>query len=87
MRAKPKPISIHSFCFNPIDNGGEALTLTTRFFPNGDPGVVFTNQELSLQSYCNSASLNLHGASITPDMLRQLANELEKAQIEAEKTV
>lgn len=76
-------IKTHSFVFNPGDNGGESLMLTTVFVPNGDPGVVCPEQTLTLQSYCNSASFNLVGAPMTPDILRQLANELEKAEIQA----
>lgn len=72
-----------SFVFNPEDNGGESLTLTTQFFNNGDPGEVYMNQELSLQSYCNSASINLVGVQVTPDSLRELANLLDKALVEA----
>lgn len=72
----------HSFCFNPNDNGGESLILTTEFIANGekitDKNGVFINQELSLQSYCNSASIKLFGVSITPEKLRELANQLEK---------
>lgn len=75
----------HGFCFNPRDNGGETLMLTTDIYHNGDSGEkgIYYNQEITLLSYCNSASLNLYGASITPDMLRKLANELESANIKA----
>lgn len=76
----------HVFTFNPEDNGGEALMLKTQFFDNGD-GVLYTNQEITLQSYCNAASFELVGATITPDKLRQLANELERAQIKAQAEV
>ena len=78
-----KLLKIHSFYFNRKDNGGEALTITTKFYHNGDPEGVYLNQEISLQSYCNSASINLFGANITADDLRQLANELDRAKIEA----
>ena len=78
----------HVFLFNKEDNGGESLILTTDFFDNGDaaaglPDGIYTNQELALQSYGNSASFNLCGAALTPALLRQLANELDKAEIEA----
>lgn len=65
------------FCFNPKDNGGEQLYLTTTFIANGDENGVFMNQELTLQSYCNSASFTLHGSTMTPDLLRELANQLD----------
>ena len=74
-------LKTHSFTFNPEDNGGESLSLTTQFIANGDPITpdegIFLNQELSLQSYCNSASINMFGISFTPKALRELANQLE----------
>jgi len=78
-----KPVHRHVFCFNPQTNGGESLTIITDFIPNGDPGIIYTSQEISLGSYSNSASFNLSGASLTPENLRDLANQLESAQIEA----
>jgi len=82
MKTKPKAdavVKTHSFNFNPHDNGGESLTLTTKFIANGEPGGIFLNQELTLQSYCNAATLALYGVTITPHILRELANELESA--------
>lgn len=70
----------HVFNLTPGTNGGESLTLTTTFHDNGD-GEYYTNQELTLQSYQNSASINLCGASLTPENLRRLATELESAYI------
>ncbi len=67
----------HVFNFNPNSNGSESLVLTTTAFANGDPGGVYLNQELTLQSYSNSASINLMGTLLTPEALRRLANELE----------
>lgn len=79
---RDQELSKHVFVFNEKDNGGESLSLTTRFISNGDEITekegIYVNQELSLQSYCNSASFNLCGCTITPESLRQLANELEK---------
>jgi hypothetical protein len=81
---KDKLLDRHTFVFNEHDSGGESLSITTEFYANGDPITekegVYTNQTLSLQSYCNSASFNLMGANITPDLLRQLANELESVR-------
>lgn len=74
------PVEKHSFVFNPEENGGESFMIVTKFFANGDPGGVFPNHELTLQSYGNSASINLFGSAITPHRLRQLADELEKAE-------
>jgi len=72
-----KLLGSHFFCFNEHDSGSEALTLTTKMYANGDPDGIYFNQELSLQSNCNVAIFQLYGASITPDLLRKLANELE----------
>lgn len=66
----------HVFVFNNSDNGGEQLVLTTDFF-SGDRGGVYSNQELTLMSYCNSASFNLSGCQFTPELLRELANQLD----------
>ncbi|MEK6881111.1 MAG: hypothetical protein AABY22_15940 [Nanoarchaeota archaeon] len=78
---KDKLLSTHSFLFNKNDNGGESVRLVTKFIGNGDKIThnegIFTNQEFSLQSYGNSASINLFGVSLTPESLRDLANELE----------
>ena len=76
-----KSIRRHVFCFNPIDNGGESLCLITDYFVNED-NEIYTNQKISLQSYSNEASINLAGASLTPSLLRQLANELDVALIQ-----
>lgn len=72
-----KVVGKHVFTFNEQDNGGEALTLVTKLVPNGDPGVILLEQELSLQSYGNCASFTLSGAPMTPELLRELANQLE----------
>jgi hypothetical protein len=72
-----KQVGKHVFSFNPLDNGGEQLLLTTTIFDNGD-GELYTNQELALQSYGNSASINLFGTAINTAGLRQLADELDE---------
>jgi len=74
-----KLIDTHRFNFSPTENSGEGLTLETQFFHNGDPGGVFMSQTLTLQSYGNSASFTLCGINLTPDMLRQLASEMESS--------
>lgn len=79
---KDKLLKIHTFVFNEQDNGGESFTLSTKFYNNGD-GEIYTNQELTLQSYCNAASFTLIGAPMTAGLLRQLANELDRAETEA----
>lgn len=79
-----KLLKRHVFCFNDEDNGGESLILTTEMYANGDPDGVYYNQELTLQSYGNSASFNLYSAMFNPENLRRLADELRQAHIEAE---
>lgn len=77
-------LEVHHFVFNPSDNGGEQLILTTEWHANGDPiteteGVLAT-QQLTLHSYGNSATFNLVGALLTPAKLRKLASELEQME-------
>ena len=79
-------ISRHSFVFNDRDNGGESLSLKTDMYTNGDDegqAGIYLNQELTLQSYCNSATISLVGAVLTPTKLRELANQLESELIKA----
>lgn len=84
MKHKDKVLATHSFLVDPNENGGESLTLTTKFIANGDPVTedsgVFLNQELTLQSFCNSATFLLCGTTFSPERLRQLANELESTR-------
>ena len=78
----------HAYSFNPKDNGGEQLTLTTSMFSNGDIEAgnddpkegIFWNQKIELASYFNSASISLFGISITPEQLREIADELEEIE-------
>jgi len=77
MKYKDKVIKTHSFSFDPKNNGGESFILTTKCIANGDPGGIFLNQELTLQSYGNSATFNLCGTTLTPSSLRVLANQLD----------
>jgi len=77
MTIKETIVGSHCFTFNKKDNGGEALSLRSTFFTNGDPGI-FLRQELSLNSYCNTATFHIN-FEITPDILRNLADELEEA--------
>jgi hypothetical protein len=86
LKSKKQPeqntlLSEHFYTINPEDNGGECLMLTTQFVATGDPITkdtgVFLNQQLTLQSYCNDASIGLFGTALTPEKLRELANQLE----------
>lgn len=83
MAKQDQKMGRHVFAFNPKDNGGEQLILVTDFIANGDPDGVFMNQEIGLNSYCNSASFNLCGAVLSPETLRELANQLESEMIKA----
>lgn len=80
---KQEPIKTHHFVFDKFANGGETLTLTTHFFVNPD-GSIRWNQELTLNSYGNSASFNLNSTLIDPKTLKKLAQELEEVQKEVE---
>lgn len=81
---KDQVLQRHVFEVNPQSNGGEGLMITTEFIGNGDPITptegVYITQEISLQSYCNSATFNLTTMALTPEVLRRLANELEQTQ-------
>lgn len=80
---KDRVLERHVFIFNDKDNGGEQVSFVTDIRHNGDPEGVYYDQEISLQSYCNTATIHLLGAAISPDMLRKLANELDAATIRA----
>jgi len=69
-----KKLDVINFIFNEKDNGGEQLSLKTIYFKDGR-----TNQFLKLQSYCNSVTIELVGAQMTPENLRALASQLEQA--------
>lgn len=71
------------FVFNPQDKDGNTISMMTEYFNNGVPGGVFTNQEITLYSNSNSASFHISGFTITPEMLRNLADQLEKQREEA----
>ena len=84
-----QPVVTHSFRFDAAAFGAEALTLTTKFIWNGDNlgNNVFVNQELTLNADCNKAVFCLFGTTITPERLRELADELEEARNEAKKEI
>jgi len=77
-------IKRHSFMFNPKDNGGEQIILTTTFFPVSPTSKeIFTISELVLHSFGNSATFTLGGDIFSPENLRELANQLDVARNEA----
>jgi len=79
-----RTIRKHVYIFNPDDNGGEQLLLVTRYWDNGDRDAEpYVTQELSLSSYCNAATFDLQGATLTPTNLRELANQLESEGVQA----
>lgn len=55
---KNNKIGFHCFVFNPNNNGGEAVSLSTTIFDNGD-GEMYFAQSFDLQSYSNQASIGL----------------------------
>lgn len=77
-----KPVARHVFILNDHDNGGEQVSFATNIFLNED-GDPYYNQEITLHSYCNSASMLLVGAQVGPAQLRELANQLEEATLKA----
>lgn len=73
---------------NSNDNGGEQIVLITEFFDNGDrPAQIFTNQQIILQSYGNSASINLCSAQLNSNVLFRLAKEMLVQEIKVEKMI
>ena len=74
----------HRFDFSGCSDN---LSITTKFIDNGDDGHdgIYWNQVLTLQGCGNSASFELSGIILDSAALRELANELDRAQIEAEK--
>ena len=72
-------IGKHEFVVNKKDNGGESVTISTEIHDNGDKtNNIWLSQTITLMSYCNSASFTLCGSPLTPEILRELANELDK---------
>lgn len=83
-------LKTHHFNFNKKDNGGEAFVLDTKVVANGDSLTdgkgYYLAQKLTLHSYSNSAGFELSGATLTPALLRKLADELEAVIKEVTKT-
>lgn len=68
-----------TFIINEDANGGEQLSITTNYYRDKyakDP--IYCGQEITLQSYNNSVSLYLCGQLLTPQILRKLADRIEK---------
>lgn len=86
---KAKILSKHEFDFDPKGNGGESLYLNTEIWTNGDapPDNLYLQHKLTLMSYGNSATFNLCAMELTPEKLRQLADEIEAKINEAKKKV
>lgn len=73
-----KPIHIHSFSGYNTMHGG--WSIITSWMDNGD-GEAFTNQHICLSANCNAAEIQLYDRVLTPQLLRELANELESQEI------
>jgi hypothetical protein len=59
-------------------NGGEALTIETDIFDNGD-GEAFVNQRIILMSYENKVTLELAGAVLDSEFLYRMADDIGDA--------
>lgn len=76
-------ISTHNIEVPPHINSGESLTIKTELIDNGDfkklgrDENIIINQEITLNSYGNSVTLNLSTSVLTPTFLRELANQLD----------
>ena len=68
---------VHVFDLTPQHNGGESILLRINYLSYDDE-IEVLNHILTLQSYQNSASFNLSGGAITPENLRDLADQLER---------
>jgi len=78
----PRFLNRHLFVFNPEDNGDASLNILTEHFAYS-PLEILTHQEITLQSMHGSSSTFAFPGFLTPEKLRKLADELEKAQVEA----
>jgi hypothetical protein len=67
---------IFTYCFNPEENGGEAIFLSA-LIERQDPDDPYVTEKFSMQSYANEASFHFN-FFLTPDRLRDCANKLEK---------
>lgn len=86
-------LGVHKFGFFPEKSDGgledpanpraKVLSVETRFVRNTDKIGVFTSQSIVLSSYDNFTKVDLFDIKITPERLRQFANELEQANIRA----
>lgn len=81
-----KKIGTHFFNLTPKANGGETIYVTTDFIDNGS-NEMYLNQEITLMSYGNCAKLMLYGTPLTPETLRQFADELEQKIEEVKKNL
>ncbi len=77
-------ISTHHFILTPKSNGQESLTFNTEFWNNGDKGEkgLLQIHSIALQSYGNEAMFII-SHEITPEILRELANQLDVARLKA----
>ena len=81
-----KEVAKTTVSFNPL-NDGTQLTLTTRLYNNDVAGVFYTLQEIDISNFGDGSNINiaLGGyTQLTPDVLRKMANELEKFLIKNE---
>jgi len=74
-------VSKHEYTINPQDNGGEAAQIITKIIDNGD-GDLFLDQTVELQCYGIHYTI-VKIPELTPEKLRELANQLESEILKA----
>lgn len=69
-----------TFVINPGENGGEKVFLTTTILKGKYSLEPWLEQEITMNSYCNSATFTFCGAVLTPDILRKMADQIEELE-------
>lgn len=70
------------FLLNPEDDDRESVSIMTEFFSTGEPGVIVSAHEITLDAHGSAASFHLN-IDISPEKLRKLADQLEAQRAEA----
>lgn len=85
---KEKILKRHTYCLNPGDNGGESVTIITKWIDlgEGDP-QPFIIQSIELNSYGKTASIELGSDLLNPGSLQELASQLKDANLMVKKDI
>ncbi len=67
----------HTFIVNPRDNGGKQFKINTFIHKEDEDSIPFMTHQFILESYASNAII-FCSSQITPNMLRQWANELDE---------